>query len=340
MAHIPAFLSRCFYPRHPRGWRRCELPQNQKGGTVSIHATLAGGDGGLNEVVDFTIKFLSTPPSRVATHGSSLLAEATPVSIHATLAGGDLVVVGYCGCRHDVSIHATLAGGDAVNQQTSAIPKKVSIHATLAGGDVFVGVTHYRAILFLSTPPSRVATGWKKQYNAEAKFLSTPPSRVATSTRQGMNQALFCFYPRHPRGWRPEIYAKDEHGRYVSIHATLAGGDLMQGGLQNWQAISFYPRHPRGWRLTRKMLKAMGIEVSIHATLAGGDSATCRPRVRARCFYPRHPRGWRLKANSPVQTGKYVSIHATLAGGDRLRAVRPDSQECVSIHATLAGGDI
>ena len=56
---------------------------------------------------------------------------------------------------------------------------------------------------FLSTPPSRVATGLHAMgvQRAEA-FLSTPPSRVATQRLRIFDLAL-----------------------QVSIHATLAGGD-------------------------------------------------------------------------------------------------------------------
>ena len=84
-----SFCLLCFYPRHPRGWRH---PHNDPGGNqqvVSIHATLAGGDT-LNLYVRFSVlKFLSTPPSRVATDLMRDADSKDRVSIHATLAGGD-----------------------------------------------------------------------------------------------------------------------------------------------------------------------------------------------------------------------------------------------------------
>ena len=101
---------------------------------VSIHATLAGGDLRGFYGVFLPIKFLSTPPSRVATciwrSGNSWRS----VSIHATLAGGDLI------SSADpwpmlVSIHATLAGGDLLGTNLPDAARGVSIHATLAGGD-------------------------------------------------------------------------------------------------------------------------------------------------------------------------------------------------------------
>ena len=58
---------------------------------VSIHATLAGGDGGMVQFFLTFFMFLSTPPSRVATCFYANLVAQIRVSIHATLAGGDEV---------------------------------------------------------------------------------------------------------------------------------------------------------------------------------------------------------------------------------------------------------
>ena len=103
-------LSR-FYPRHPRGWRLWDAYQEMMAQkflstppsrvatgvdfswftryNVSIHATLAGGDGIPGEAGIFFLEFLSTPPSRVATARRECGSAARNVSIHATLAGGD-----------------------------------------------------------------------------------------------------------------------------------------------------------------------------------------------------------------------------------------------------------
>ena len=122
--------------------------------------------------------FLSTPPSRVATHRYIFRLSAYHVSIHATLAGGDQSLT-FGTVRVRVSIHATLAGGDSSSSNDTGL-SGVSIHATLAGGDARItGATL-----------------------AQDMFLSTPPSRVATCCRRCSTIALACFYPRHPRGWR------------------------------------------------------------------------------------------------------------------------------------------
>ena len=151
------------------------------------------------------------------------------------------------------------------------------------------------------------------------KFLSTPPSRVATCSQKRWPSLIMCFYPRHPRGWRPGQCRRSGGGRCVSIHATLAGGDAgttlpekaptrflstppsrvatlcsRSGSSLNF---SFYPRHPRGWRL-EQAVHNQADGVSIHATLAGGDFSADRPRYANKRFYPRHPRGWRLCCSS------------------------------------------
>ena len=192
--------------------------------------------------------------------------------------------------------------------------EEVSIHATLAGGDNTKAGVIMGILKFLSTPPSRVATPEVGQTVNCTMFLSTPPSRVAT----------VCGITIFP-------------GKRVSIHATLAGGDMAISDMaDNWNG-------------------------SIHATPAGGGrQRRVRPSSRV-CFDPRKPRGGRpgVQRDGPPQ--QQVSIHATPAGGDfnflsppsfrRMFLSTPPPRVAtgqgrdlflvhfVSIHATLAGGD-
>ena len=146
------------------------------------------------------------------------------------------------------------------------------------------------------------------------------------------------FYPRHPRGWRHQLLQKHQLQQSVSIHATLAGGDVLaklflvgfifvsihatlaggDKGTQPWYRMKkgFYPRHPRGWRPLSGHCQSAAYRVSIHATLAGGDMPAFKPPSSSSCFYPRHPRGWRLFTDCGFLFPCTVSIHATLAGGD------------------------
>ena len=146
-----------------------------------------------------------------------------------------------------VSIHATLAGGDPGAAYISG-HSAVSIHATLAGGDL----------------------GCLRAVKYRKWFLSTPPSRVATEKKVITNIVFNRFYPRHPRGWRRFFTVIFGTNYYVSIHATLAGGDYTDVR-HRLPHLGFYPRHPRGWRLRFGFTCRAVQRVSIHATLAGGD---------------------------------------------------------------------
>ena len=111
----------CFYPRHPRGWRRACFCKRHPPHNVSIHATLAGGDGSPAFSCSFAFKFLSTPPSRVATDCIVPVVQAvlpflsTPPSRVAT----SICISRLRSCT--VSIHATLAGGDGKSVQKCTV---------------------------------------------------------------------------------------------------------------------------------------------------------------------------------------------------------------------------
>ena len=235
--------------------------------------------------------FLSTPPSRVATVFNHHVFNDFFVSIHATLAGGDPVP----GLRLSEGYrfyprHPRGWRQNAVYELCHLI--FVSIHATLAGGDSTRQGMNQALFCFYPRHPR----GWRPSTGGIerqiAGFLSTPPSRVATSSVACEIEFLSCFYPRHPRGWRPaggtghctaygflstppsrvatSYIVGNRHAKVVSIHATLAGGDVSPFPVSGL-ILCFYPRHPRGWRRVYPWHRYQRRAVSIHATLAGGD---------------------------------------------------------------------
>ena len=176
-------------------------------------------------------------------------------------------------------------------------------------------------------------------------FLSTPPSRVATTaTITSLNESG-RFYPRHPRGWRQGLRLSTVLGTaFLSTPPSRVATPLdlskygpttkflstppsrvatLQGlRLSTVLGTGFYPRHPRGWRQLRRTLPGGRGRVSIHATLAGGDSSATEEIWQTRTFlstppsrvatllesagfmwevgfYPRHPRGWRRRICRP-----------------------------------------
>ena len=236
--------------------------------------------------------FLSTPPSRVATHGLGP-AQRTATCFYPRHPRGWRRMPSPC-CRKKLCFYPRHPRGWRRGVSTLDTPYYcVSIHATLAGGDGMSLSSSVSGATFLSTPPSRVATvsvprpetpapcfyprhprGWRPQRSAtpfsRSAFLSTPPSRVATAAPGKLFKSIFRFYPRHPRGWRPQVmrgltayctFLSTPPSRVatrlrrcpprpakVSIHATLAGGDGYCRKSTTGQREGFYPRHPRGWR--------------------------------------------------------------------------------------------
>ena len=171
----------------------------------------------------------------------------------------------------------------------------------------------------------------------------------------------YSFYPRHPRGWRPINRIKIIIHNYVSIHATLVGGDrdatdagdiceLFLSTPPSWVATTpssltirripcFYPRHPRGWRPSLQYhCPIHGLFLSTPPSWVATPPAARRAR-RHRRFYPRHPRGWRQEFCTVNLRYNDVSIPATLVGGDGFYSIAMGQNMSVSIHATLVGGD-
>ena len=101
-----------------------------------------------------------------------------------------------------VSIHATLAGGDSCGRSTPTQGGQVSIHATLAGGDKLDGGVVAKFKVFLSTPPSRVATN-VNSYHFFAPLVSIHATLAGGDWKPNTPpSSKQRFYPRHPRGWR------------------------------------------------------------------------------------------------------------------------------------------
>ena len=147
--------------------------------------------------------------------------------------------------------------------------------------------------MFLSTPPSRVATGSANSIDCYSTgFYPRHPRGWRRFTGTFESRRKSRFYPRHPRGWRL-VLAVVDLAAVVSIHATLAGGDcisLLCGGRSS-EFLSTPPSRVATFVFVKHFKFFF---VSIHATLAGGDVKGAHCRV----------------------VDVDVSIHATLAGGD------------------------
>ena len=124
----------------------------------------------------------------------------------------------------------------------------ISIHALREEGDPVFANLGEQAILFLSTPSARRATG----------------SRSPRSRRR------WYFYPRPPRGGRRFDAMLPQPGRQISIHALREEGDRLSLVLRS-VCLHFYPRPPRGGRPRHLDKRSHKHIISIHALREEGD---------------------------------------------------------------------
>ena len=101
------------------------------------------------------------------------------------------------------------------------------------------------------------------------------------------------FYPRPPRGGRPEFPVRNANREIISIHALREEGD--RAGLpESAGRKDFYPRPPRGGRREEE-LAAHHQKLFLSTPSARRATERLRvPRLSSPNFYPRPPRGGRL----------------------------------------------
>ena len=213
--------------------------------------------------------FLSTPSARRATHGLLLFLPDISISIHALREEGDkhlktVVILLILFLSTPSARRATCfqwlhrftgsnfyprppRGGRLAKTDAAQGVEDISIHALREEGDI---------------PDSASFCPW-------CGFLSTPSARRATCTPMCVPRFLADFYPRPPRGGRPNTDRLQGLMEFISIHALREEGDAGRSS-QGRSPDNFYPRPPRGGR-----------RASMPAT------------TRAKNFYPRPPRGGR-----------------------------------------------
>ena len=328
-----------FYPRSPRGERRC-------GGRLH-----SGGNA-----------FLSTLPARGATR--HLMARSNP-SLHFyprsprgerrdTTTGETYRVT-------SISIHAPREGSDGCVFLLGTLICEISIHAPREGSDAGSPQTRSRASGFLSTLPARGATVRGLQGRCQRQdFYPRSPRGERRWSAARCCKTTDDFYPRSPRGERLRYLVGGRLLGQISIHAPREGSDLAARiGLS--PAAYFYPRSPRGERLGVVDCGHSVVQISIHAPREGSDGT-----IRSRCvhtrisihapregsdlfpvavpiawlnFYPRSPRGERrLERETKRICDRFLS---TLPARGATLLQYPGSRfPCsISIHAPREGSD-
>ena len=156
---------------------------------------------------------------------------------------------------------------------------------------------------------------WRCPIRGENWFLSVPSAGRVTGCTSRASGGRAYFYPRPPRGGRPQcISGQPEtrrclstpsarratlclvvtfHFRDISIHALREEGDTLQSKSTE-RLFDFYPRPPRGGRraqhgrLSTRRRTFLSTPSARRATSAGQQVPP-----ESQYFYPRPPRGGR-----------------------------------------------
>ena len=212
--------------------------------------------------------FLSTPSARRATPESDKIYVILSISIHALREEGDPVsflpacLMGYFyprpprGGRHnslngwatDIKFLSTPSARRATCAACASICRRGNFYPRPPRGGRRVAADAPLALLeFLSTPSARRATKYMRESMGKGVFLSTPSARRATCGSMVLSSTILDFYPRPPRGGRPQRSVCRRAGVLISIHALREEGDAARC-CAFVNASDFYPRPPRGGR--------------------------------------------------------------------------------------------
>ena len=326
---------RCFYPRHPCGWRRFRR---------------CGGLGGFKG-------FLSTPPVWVATGVLAPAIHGNGVSIHATRVGGDALEIV---TPSFVSWFLSTPPVWVATVERDFHKRRVLFLST---PPVWVATPLLSALklalMFLSTPPVWVATGGTQEARAMYE-VSIHATRVGGDKVPTLRRRLRkSFYPRHPCGWRrATLRCPRSSRRFYPRHPCGWRHRLKSGLWDDKKFLSTPPvwvatasRHwltnltsaflstPPVWVATSNLAVSTPIyKVSIHATRVGGDSVPLLAPAWFAGFLSTPPVWVATDLDEHIAHVGRVSIHATRVGGDHGPWRRRDGHP-VSIHATRVGGD-
>ena len=236
-----------------------------------------------------------------------------------------------------ISIHALREEGDFLKgAYTIASGIFLSTPSARRATCIPQAMSHSRRY-FYPRPPRGGRRRRKAFAHTRKEFLSTPSARRATkdgsdpifidsisihALREEGDDGAGCativqkyFYPRPPRGGRPEQVPVMQNDKGISIHALREEGDHRQHWPQPWCPY-FYPRPPRGGRLSVSANCSLETFISIHALREEGDTSARGSYFFVLHFYPRPPRGGRLGLVNVDAHKVIISIHALREEGD------------------------
>ena len=147
---------------------------------------------------------------------------------------------------------------------------------------------------------------------------------------------MYNFYPRPPRGGRPEQEVITDYAVSISIHALREEGDLEDHRMRTRRA-DFYPRPPRGGRPTATVTRVPDLEFL--STPSARRATEQSEQVRGQGVISIHALREEGDGGNP-ESGQHqpISIHALREEGDYSMAP-VFRASCISIHALREEGD-
>ena len=201
---------------------------------ISIHALREEGDERASRPRCVCPRFLSTPSARRATAENLCQLEQLVNDFYPRPPrGGRRFAARTERPQRHISIHALREEGDDRPVQG---PRRTRPHfypRPPRGGRRCHQRQIHRSCQFLSTPSARRATFHLCYGYHPAGFLSTPSARRATPWVVREGKSGQHFYPRPPRGGRPNYCWGDAMAEEISIHALREEGDNDDRGCEN-----------------------------------------------------------------------------------------------------------
>ena len=197
--------------------------------------------------------------------------------------------------------------------------------------------------------------------NWDKEFLSTPSARRATGPSRSFLPGCRYFYPRPPRGGRPQrtyhvnpersIFLSTPSARRatrarscacrcdtISIHALREEGDA-DTGCTIYLDFDFYPRPPRGGRRKGSWETCCITSYFYPRPPRGGRPADPPKSAGERNFYPRPPRGGRRAMAGAWKLSRRNFYPRPPRGGRRGKTTVLCELLLISIHALREEGD-
>ncbi len=274
--------------------------------------------------------FLPTPSARRATVVFSFTQTADNISTHALREEGDAEAVGITVSAIFISTHALREEGDCVRKWRTRSKKIFLPTPSARRATASPSPRRSRRSDFYPRPPrggrQRQAAGkgplpqisthaLREEGDPGVPEMGCRRKRISThALREEGDPRLILlyttskyFYPRPPRGGRPDLYLDDE-GELQFLPTPSAR--RATGPYPDIPAVcaDFYPRPPRGGRPAAVQRAGAGQAISTHALREEGDLKHDEYNGRQQDFYPRPPRGGRRRQPTVPAHGQWIFL--------------------------------